>query len=188
MPLEALLVSVGTVAVAEMGDKTQLLAILLATRFRKPWAVLAGIFVATILNHALAAGVGVVVSELLPARHLRILLALGFFATAVWALVPDRMDDEMPLRKGAWGAFAATTIAFFFVEMGDKTQVATVALSARYGLPVMVTLGTTVGMMVANAPAVVFAERLMRVLPLRLLHVTAAIIFVALGVTTLLAG
>lgn len=184
--LEAFLVSTLTVAVAEMGDKTQLLAILLAARFRQPWAVIAGIFVATVLNHAFAAAVGTLIGKYVPADMLRWLLAASFFATAVWALIPDK-EDEGPVAAGKWGAFLATTLAFFVVEMGDKTQIATIALAARFEAPVAVTLGTTAGMMLANAPAVIFADKLLKVLPLKLLRFVAAMIFAALGVATLLA-
>lgn len=185
---ETFLISTGTVAVAEMGDKTQLLAIVLASRFRKPWVVIAGIFVATILNHALAAAAGTLVAQWIPADYLRWILAIGFFATAAWALIPDKFDDdEFAAGRRAWGAFIATVVAFFLVEIGDKTQIATVALAARYTNPIAVTLGTTFGMLLANAPAVIFAERLLRILPLKLLRIGAASIFVALGIATLLA-
>lgn len=184
--LEAFLVSTATVFVAEMGDKTQLLAILLAARFRRPWAVLAGILAATLLNHALAAALGTLIAAWVAPDQLRWLLAAGFFATAVWALFPDSAA-EGPATTGRWGAFLATTLAFFVVEMGDKTQIATVALSAKFAEPVAVTLGTTAGMMLANLPAVIFADRLLKVLPLKLLRLGAAAIFAALGVATLLA-
>jgi Ca2+/H+ antiporter, TMEM165/GDT1 family len=184
--IEAFLISTATVFVAEMGDKTQLLAILLAARFRQPWAVIAGIFAATVLNHALAAALGTLIAQWLDPQQLRWLLAASFFATAIWALVPDK-EDEGPAASGKWGAFLATTIAFFVVEMGDKTQIATVALAAKFAAPVAVTLGTTAGMMLANVPAVLFADRLLKVLPLKLLRLAAAGIFAALGVATLLA-
>jgi putative Ca2+/H+ antiporter (TMEM165/GDT1 family) len=183
--LEAFLVSTLTVAVAEIGDKTQLLAILLAARFRQPGAVIAGILAATLLNHALAATLGSLIAVWLSPQQLRWLLAAGFFLTAIWALIPDK-EDEGPQATGKWGAFAATTLAFFVVEMGDKTQIATVALAAKYGMPVAVTLGTTAGMLLANVPAVIFADRLLRVLPLKLFRLFAAGIFAALGVATLL--
>jgi putative Ca2+/H+ antiporter (TMEM165/GDT1 family) len=184
--LEAFLVSTATVFVAEMGDKTQLLAIVLAARFRQPWAVIAGIFVATLLNHALASALGTLIAAWFSPDQLRWLLAAGFFATAVWALFPDKAE-EGPAATGRWGAFLATTFAFFVVEMGDKTQIATIALSAKFAAPVAVTLGTTAGMMLANIPAVIFAGRLLQVLPLKLLRLAAAGIFAALGVATLLA-
>jgi putative Ca2+/H+ antiporter (TMEM165/GDT1 family) len=183
---DAFLVSTLTVAVAEMGDKTQLLAILLAARFRRPWAVIAGILVATLLNHALAAALGTLIGRHVPGETLRWLLAASFFATAIWALIPDKANDSL-VSAGRWGAFLATTLAFFLVEMGDKTQIATMALAARFEAPVAVTLGTTAGMMLANAPAVIFADRLLKVLPLALLRIVAAGIFAALGIATLLA-
>lgn len=184
--LEAFLVSTVTVAVAEMGDKTQLLAIVLAARFRQPLAVMGGILVATLLNHALAALLGTLVAQSVPPETLRWLLAAGFFATAIWALIPDRAG-ERPVSGSRWGAFLATMIAFFVVEMGDKTQLATIALAARFEAPLAVTLGTTVGMMLANVPAVIFADRLLGILPLKLLRLAAAAMFAALGVGTLLA-
>jgi Ca2+/H+ antiporter, TMEM165/GDT1 family len=184
--LEAFFVSAVTVAIAEMGDKTQLLAIILAARFRQPMAVIGGIFAATILNHALAASVGALIAQWLTADQLHWALAIGFFATAIWALIPDK-EDEGPAASGKWGAFMATTFAFFVVEMGDKTQIATVALAAKFAAPIAVTLGTTVGMLIANVPAVIFADKLLRVLPLKLLRFVAAGIFAALGVATLLA-
>jgi Ca2+/H+ antiporter, TMEM165/GDT1 family len=184
--LEAFLVSTATVAVAEMGDKTQLLAIVLAARFRQPWAVVAGIFTATVLNHAAAALVGTLVAQHMPEDMLRWLLAAGFFATAIWALFPDR-EEEVPATGGRWGAFLATTIAFFVVEMADKTQIATIALAARFEAPVAVTLGSTAGMLLANVPAVIFADKLLTILPLKLLRLAAALTFAALGAATLLA-
>jgi Ca2+/H+ antiporter, TMEM165/GDT1 family len=184
--LEAFLVSTGVVFLAEMGDKTQLLAILLAARFRRPGAVIAGIFAATLLNHGLASALGTLVAQWLSPDQLRWLLAAGFFATAIWALFPDKVDKG-PAQTGRWGAFLATTIAFFVVEMGDKTQIATIALAAKFAAPVAVTLGTTAGMMLANIPAVLFADRLLKVLPLKLLRILAAGVFAALGVATLLA-
>lgn len=183
---EPFLVSTLTVAIAEMGDKTQLLAILLAARFGKPLAVIAGIAAATVLNHALAASAGVLVAGLVDPAILRWLLAAGFFATAIWAFVPDKAD-EGPVGQGAWGPFLATLAAFFIVEMGDKTQIATVALAARYDAVIAVTLGTTIGMLLANVPAVVFAQKLLQILPLKLLRLAAALIFAGLGVATLMA-
>jgi len=183
---QAFLVSTATVALAEMGDKTQLLAIILAARFRQPWTVVAGILVATLLNHAGAAVVGTLVARHVPTDMLRRLLGAGFFATAIWALFPDK-PQEAPETGSRWGAFLATTIAFFVVEMGDKTQIATVALAARFEAPVAVTLGTTAGMLLANVPAVIFADRLLKILPLKLLRLAAAALFAALGVATLLA-
>lgn len=184
--LEAFAISTLTVAVAEMGDKTQLLAIVFAARFRRPWAVVAGIFVATLLNHALAAMVGTLIAAHVPADTLRWLLAAGFFATALWALVPDKADEN-PHAFGRWGVFGATTLAFFVMEMGDKTQIATVALAAQFAAPVAVALGTTAGMMLANMPAVFMADRLLAVLPMKALRLAAAAIFAGLGLAALVA-
>ncbi|QMW24535.1 TMEM165/GDT1 family protein [Sandaracinobacteroides saxicola] len=183
--MEALLISTGTVALAEMGDKTQLLAVLLAARFQRPWPVIAGIFVATVANHALAALLGTLVAGWLTDEVLRWAVGLGFLATAVWALIPDK-DEGMPKAGAGLGAFAATVVAFFILEMGDKTQIATVALAARFEAPVMVTLGTTLGMLLANVPAVIFAEKLLKVIPLRAMRLAAAAVFAVLGVFTLL--
>lgn len=183
--LEALFVSALTVTVAEMGDKTQLLAIVLASRFRQPVAVMWGILAATLLNHALAAAAGALIASWLSPDTLRIIIAIGFFATAIWALFPDKADDG-PAVVSRWGAFLATTIAFFVVEIGDKTQVATIALAARFQMPLVVTIGTTIGMLLANIPAVLFADRLLKILPLKLLRMLAALIFAGLGVATLL--
>lgn len=183
--LDVIGVSAAAVAIAEMGDKTQLLAILLAGRFRKPWAVIAGIIVATLANHGIAATVGTLVADAVPPQYLRWLVTFGFFATAVWALFPDKDGEESALHRKRWGAFVATTVLFFLVEFGDKTQIATAVLAARYGTPLVVTIGTTLGILIANAPAVVFADRLMRVLPVRALRFAAAGLFVVLGVLTL---
>ena len=183
--MEALLVSTGIVAIAEIGDKTQLLALLLAAKFKRPLPIILGIFVATIANHALAALAGTLVADLLTPDIMRWVLGASFLAMAAWALVPDTMD-EAPEDRGAWGAFLGTTIAFFLVEMGDKTQVATVALAARYHAVLMVAAGTTLGMMIANVPAVLLGEAATRVLPLNLVRIIAAVLFGLLGVATLL--
>jgi putative Ca2+/H+ antiporter (TMEM165/GDT1 family) len=151
--MEALLTSTGIVALAEMGDKTQLLAILLATRFSRPWPIIAGIFAATIVNHALAALVGSQAAFLLDSNWFRIVVALSFLAMAAWTLIPDKVDD-LKDDAGRYGAFVTTLVAFFLVEMGDKTQVATIALGARFHDVLAVATGTTLGMMIANVPAV----------------------------------
>ena len=158
--MEAFLVSTGVVAIAEIGDKTQLLAILLASKFRRPWAIVAGIFAATVANHLLAASVGTLVAGWLGDELLRWILGLSFIAMGLWALIPDKVDeDEADAGKaGRFGAFIATLVAFFLVEMGDKTQIATVGLAARFDNLTMVTLGTTLGMMLANVPAVFLGE------------------------------
>lgn len=187
--MEAFLVSTGVVAIAEIGDKTQLLAILLATRFRRPWSIVAGIFAATVLNHLLAASVGTLVAAWMGGETLRWVLGLSFIAMGAWALIPDKMDDdEAGTDKRRFGAFLTTLIAFFIVEMGDKTQIATVALGARFDDLFLVTLGTTFGMMLANVPAVFLGDAVTRVVPLRIVRTLAAAIFVAVGVVTLFMG
>ncbi len=183
--LHAFLVSTGLVALAEIGDKTQLLAILLAARFRRPWPIFCGILVATLLNHALAAAVGAAVAELLSGPWFARAVGLGFLLMAGWALVPDRADA---LPTGTGGVFGTTALAFFLVEMGDKTQVATALLAARHQAVVAVTAGTTLGMMLANAPAVWLGERITRSVPLRWVRLCAAALFAALGLSVLAFG
>jgi putative Ca2+/H+ antiporter (TMEM165/GDT1 family) len=186
--MEALLVSAGLVAIAEIGDKTQLLAMLLAARFRKPWPILAGILVATILNHALAATVGAVAGQFLQGPWVKWGLGLAFIAFAGWALIPDKFEDsDAPPERSGQSVFWATAVAFFFVEMGDKTQVATVALAARFHDILWVAAGTTLGMMIANAPAVWLGEAAATKLPLKLIRILAAASFAGIGVWILLA-
>jgi putative Ca2+/H+ antiporter (TMEM165/GDT1 family) len=182
--MDAFLVSTGIVALAEIGDKTQLLAFLLAARFRRPLPIVFGIFVATIANHAFAAAVGALVSKLLGPEVMRWVLGLAFIGMAAWIMVPDDIDAEesTPAR---FGVFITTVLAFFLAEMGDKTQVATVALAARYPSAVAVVAGTTLGMMLANVPAVYFGDRIAGRVPLKLVHGIAALIFLVLGVATL---
>ncbi|MEA3542154.1 MAG: TMEM165/GDT1 family protein [Pseudomonadota bacterium] len=180
--MEALLTSTALVALAEMGDKTQLLAMLLATRFRKSAPIILGIFVATLANHFLAASLGHAVAGVLDRPWFRYAVALSFIAMAAWTLVPDRIDEDAPLAAPSRaGVFATTLIAFFLLEMGDKTQVATVALGARFGDLLAVTAGTTLGMMIANLPAVLFGEALARRVPMRALQMGAALLFLLLG-------
>ena len=188
--MQAFLVSTGLVALAEIGDKTMLLAICLAATWRRPGAILAGILAATLLNHALAAGLGALLGAWLQGPWVKWVLGLSFLGFAAWALVPDRFDDCPPgERKSAWGVFLATAIAFFLVEMGDKTQVATAALGARFPAQVLfVTAGTTLGMMIANAPAVLLGEAAARRLPLRYIRWAAALGFAATGAWVLLAS
>lgn len=187
--LEPLLVSTGLVAVAEIGDKTQLLALVLAARFRKPAPILAGILAATIANHALAALAGALVGGLLQGPWMKWVLGLAFIAFAAWALIPDKFeDDEAPPERPGRSVFLATAIAFFFVEMGDKTQVATAALAARFQDVVMVTCGTTLGMMLANAPAVLIGDRAATKLPLKWIRLAAAASFAAIGIWILVWG
>jgi putative Ca2+/H+ antiporter (TMEM165/GDT1 family) len=183
--MDAFLVSTGIVALAEIGDKTQLLAFLLAARFRRPLPIVLGILVATLANHAIAAAVGAWISTLLGAEAMRWILGLSFLAMAAWTMVPDKLDDGDTSLAG-YGVFLTTVVAFFIAEMGDKTQVATVALAARYEAMLAVVAGTTLGMMLANVPAVYFGERIAGKVPLKLVHGIAAAIFAALGIATLL--
>ena len=184
--MEAFFISTAIVALAEMGDKTQLLALLLAARFRKPWPIVAGIFVATVLNHAIAGSLGAWLVTLVAPETMRWILAASFIAMAAWMLVPDKLDeDELKIRDNA-GVFMATLLAFFMAEMGDKTQIATVMLAARYDSLVAVVVGTTLGMMLANVPAVYFGEAVARRVSMPLVHGVSALIFLLLGVLTLL--
>lgn len=183
--LEAFAVSTGVVALGEMGDKTQLLALLLAARYRKPLPIIAGILVATLLNHALAAALGDWLASAVPAWALRWGLGLSFIAVALWLLVPDKADDAASATPSHLGVFGITTLAFFMAEMGDKTQIATVMLAARWQMPLVVTAGTTLGMMLANVPAVLLGERILRWLPVAWVHRVAAAVFAALGVAVL---
>ena len=183
--MEAFLVSSGIVALAEIGDKTQLLSFCLAAKFRRPLPMVAAIFVATIANHAFAAAVGAWITSMLGPDVLRWVLGLSFLAMAGWTLIPDKIDeDDTPTAR--YGVFLTTLIAFFIAEMGDKTQVATVALAARYHSLVAVVAGTTFGMMLANVPAVYFGSRIANRVPLKLVHGIAAAVFAVLGVMTLL--
>jgi putative Ca2+/H+ antiporter (TMEM165/GDT1 family) len=183
--MDAFLVSTGIVALAEIGDKTQLLAFLLAARFRRPLPIVFGIFVATIANHAFAAAVGALVSKLLGPDVMRWVLGLAFIGMAAWIMVPDDIDENQS-TPARFGVFMTTVLAFFLAEMGDKTQVATVALAARYPSALAVVAGTTLGMMLANVPAVYFGDRIAGRVPLKLVHGLAALIFLVLGVATLL--
>ena len=185
--MEAFLVSTGVVALGEMGDKTQLLAMLLAAKFRRPWPIALGILVATLANHALAGAVGQWVAEAIGAQWLRWIIGASFLAMAVWMLIPDRIDDDETEAKGLrLGVFGTTVGAFFLAEMGDKTQIATVALAARYDAVVAVVAGTTLGMMIANVPAVWLGDRIAQKVSMRLVHALSALIFAVLGVLTLL--
>ena len=182
--MEPILISAFVVALAEIGDRTQLLAIVLASRFHKPWPILAGILAATIANHALAATLGYLVADFLQGRWFQVLVAVSFFATAAWALVPDA-DDEDVKPFGHAGVFMTTLVAFFLVEMGDKTQIATVSLAARFHDIIRVAAGTTLGMMLANTPAVFLGRAATRVVPLSVVRVGAALVFAGLGAWTL---
>lgn len=186
LPFSTALISTGTVALAEIGDKTQLLALLLAARFRKPWPIIAGIAVATVLNHALAAWVGSLAAHWFPPEVLRWLVAASFIAVAIWALKPDTLDEDTSFS--ARGAFIASTIAFFIAEMGDKTQIATVLLAAKYPPLWQVVVGTTAGMMLANVPVVLLGSRFAGRLPLKAARWTAAAVFALIGLWVAIRG
>ncbi len=183
--MEALFVSTGLIALAEIGDKTQLLAFLLATRFKKPWPIISGIFVATIVNHTLAGLVGAWITVHVNPMVLRWVLGLSFLAMAVWALIPDSIEDTETRSAKRFGIFGATLTTFFLAEMGDKTQLATVAMAAHYGSAMWVVAGTTLGMLIADVPAVFIGERLAQRIPVKLVHTIAAVLFALLGVATL---
>ena len=185
--MEAFFVSTGIVALAEMGDKTQLLALLLAVKFRQPWPIVLGIFVATLANHALAGAVGAWVTTVLGPDVLRWVLGASFIAMAVWMLIPDKIDNDEVGKPPRFGVFGTTVVTFFLAEMGDKTQVATVMLAAQYSSTAWVVAGTTLGMMLANAPVVWLGERMTRLVPLRVVHLVSALIFLGLGLFALLA-
>ena len=182
--MHAFLVSATLVALAEMGDKTQLLSLVLAARFRRPWPIVLGVLAATVANHAIAAGIGAWLTQMLGERTMRYIVAASFLAMAAWALVPDKPGGAV--HTSGHGVFAATVAAFFLAEMGDKTQLATIALAAHYGTPVLVVIGTTFGMLLADVPAVFVGEKLAKKIPMRLVHSIAAAIFATLGIATLL--
>ena len=183
--IEPFFVSTGVVALGEMGDKTQLLAIVLAARFRRPVPIILGILVATLANHALAGAAGGWVAQALGPAFLRWAIGLSFLAMAVWMLIPDKIDDQATRGPLRFGVFGATAVAFFLAEIGDKTQIATVALAARYPDIVQVVLGTTFGMMLANVPAVLMGDRIAKKVSMRWVHGIAAAIFAILGMLTL---
>ncbi|KQW00762.1 TMEM165/GDT1 family protein [Rhizobacter sp. Root1221] len=182
--MEAFLISTGVVALGEMGDKTQLLAMLLAVRFKRPMPIVLGILVATLFNHAAAGAVGGWVASLLGPEVLRWVIGVSFIAMAGWMLIPDKIGEDEGSTNGH-GVFVTTVIAFFLAEMGDKTQIATVALAARYHDLVAVVAGTTCGMLIADVPAVFVGDRLAKAVSMKLVHGIAAAIFAALGVLTL---
>ena len=183
--MEAFLISTGIVALAEIGDKTQLLAFILAAKFRKPLPIVLGIFVATVANHGFAGALGSWLTSLAGPETMRWVLGVSFIAMAVWTLIPDKFDED-DAKLARFGVFGTTLIAFFLAEMGDKTQVATVALAAQYQALFTVVAGTTLGMMIANVPAVLLGDRIAHKMPVRLVHAIAAAIFAILGVATLL--
>ncbi|WP_280156254.1 TMEM165/GDT1 family protein [Piscinibacter sp. XHJ-5] len=184
--MHTFLIATGLVGLAEIGDKTQLLALVLAARFRKPWPIVAGILAATLINHALASALGAWLVSVTGPQLMRWILGIGFIAMALWTLVPDRFDEDDAPPRSSRGVFVTTLVAFFIAEMGDKTQIATVALAAREQAMWGVVAGTTLGMMIANVPAVLLGDRLSGRLPIAWMHRGAALVFALLGVATLL--
>ncbi|MCL4696313.1 MAG: TMEM165/GDT1 family protein [Burkholderiaceae bacterium] len=183
---EALVVSTGVVALGEIGDKTQLLALLLAARYRRPWPIIAGILVATLANHAAAGAVGAWITRLIDPQWMRWILGGAFIAVALWMLVPDHVEAHDRPARSRLGVFGITTVAFFLAEMGDKTQVATVMLAARYEALAAVIVGTTLGMMIANVPAVLLGEQAVKRMPVAWVHRIAAVVFAAVGAAVLI--
>jgi len=186
MDLHSILVSTGIVTLAEMGDKTQLLAFLLAAKYKKPVPIILGILFATILNHGLAGILGVWITQILTPEILRWVLGLSFIAMALWTLVPDKIEDEEASFGVKSGVFITTLVTFFLAEMGDNTQVATIAMAAHYPSPILVVIGTTLGMMIADVPAVFLGNSFAKKLPLKLIHAIAAGIFFVMGILVLL--
>ena len=185
MCMESFLVSTGVVALAEMGDKTQLLAFILAARFKKPLPIILGILVATLLNHGLAGVIGSWINRAIDPQWLRWILGLSFIGMAIWTLIPDKIEEEETQAAQKWGVFGATLVTFFLAEMGDKTQIATVAMAAHFDAVLAVVAGTTLGMMIADVPAVFVGDRFADRIPLKVVHAVAAAIFALLGVLVL---
>jgi putative Ca2+/H+ antiporter (TMEM165/GDT1 family) len=184
--MESLLVSTGVVALAEIGDKTQLLAFILAARFKKPAPIILGILLATLVNHGLAGALGAWITSAISPGTLRWVLGLSFIGMAIWTLIPDNIEEEETQVAQRLGVFGATLITFFLAEMGDKTQIATVAMSAHYADPLLVVMGTTLGMLIADVPAVFVGDKLATRIPMKLVHTIAAAIFALLGAATLM--
>lgn len=184
--MEALYISTGVVALAEMGDKTQLLAFILAARFKKPVPIILGILCATLVNHGLAGALGAWITSVISPDAMRWVLGLSFIGMAIWTLIPDKIEEEETQVAQKLGVFGATLVTFFLAEMGDKTQIATVALAAHYGAPLMVVIGTTLGMLIADVPAVFVGNKFAEKIPMKLVHTIAAGIFAVMGVLTLL--
>jgi putative Ca2+/H+ antiporter (TMEM165/GDT1 family) len=183
--MESLLVSTGVVALAEIGDKTQLLAFILAARFKKPVPIILGILVATIINHGLAGALGAWITSAVTPEILRWVLGISFIGMAIWTMIPDKIEEEETKVAQKFGVFGATLITFFLAEMGDKTQIATVAMAAHYAAPLVVVIGTTLGMLIADVPAVLIGDKLANKIPMKLVHSIAAAIFAILGIATL---
>ena len=186
MTIESLLVSTGVVALAEIGDKTQLLAFLLAARFKKPVPIILGILAATVVNHSLAGAVGAWITHSISPDILRWVLGASFIGMAIWTMIPDKIEDEETQVAKRFGVFGATLITFFLAEMGDKTQIATIAMAAHYADPLLVVIGTTLGMLIADVPAVFVGDKLANKIPMKLVHSVAAAVFAVLGIATLL--
>ena len=186
MTIESLLVSTGVVALAEIGDKTQLLAFLLAARFKKPVPIILGILAATVVNHGLAGAVGAWITHSISPDILRWVLGASFIGMAIWTMIPDKIEDEETQVAKRFGVFGATLITFFLAEMGDKTQIATIAMAAHYADPLLVVIGTTLGMLIADVPAVFVGDKLANKTPMKLVHTVAAAVFAVLGIATLL--
>lgn len=184
--MESLLVSTGVVALAEIGDKTQLLAFILAARFKKPLPIILGILCATIVNHGMAGALGAWITTTVSPEVLRWILGASFIGMAIWTLIPDKIEEEETRIASKLGVFGATLITFFLAEMGDKTQIATIAMAAHYAAPLLVVIGTTLGMLIADVPAVFVGDKLAAKIPMRLVHSIAAAIFAILGGATLL--
>jgi Ca2+/H+ antiporter, TMEM165/GDT1 family len=184
--MEALYISTGVVALAEMGDKTQLLAFILAARFKKPVPIILGILCATLVNHGLAGALGAWITTVVSPDAMRWVLGLSFIAMAIWTLIPDKIEEEETQIAQKLGVFGATLVTFFLAEMGDKTQIATVALAAHYGAPLLVVIGTTLGMLIADVPAVFVGNKFADKIPMKLVHTIAAGIFAIMGLLTLL--
>lgn len=184
--MESLFVSTGVVALAEVGDKTQLLAFILAARFKKPVPIILGILAATIVNHGLAGALGAWITSTISPEILRWVLGASFIGMAIWTLIPDEIEEDETQIAKRFGVFGATLITFFLAEMGDKTQIATVAMAAHYAEPLLVVIGTTLGMLIADVPAVFVGDKLASRIPMRLVHTIAACIFGVLGALTLL--
>ena len=186
MTIVSLLVSTGVVALAEIGDKTQLLAFLLAARFKKPVPIILGILAATVVNHGLAGALGAWITHSISPDILRWVLGASFIGMAIWTMIPDKIEDEETQVAKRFGVFGATLITFFLAEMGDKTQIATIAMAAHYADPLLVVIGTTLGMLIADVPAVFVGDKLANKIPMKLVHSVAAAVFAVLGIATLL--
>jgi Ca2+/H+ antiporter, TMEM165/GDT1 family len=182
---ETLFISTGVVALAEIGDKTQLLAFILAARFKKPVPIILGILCATVVNHGLAGALGAWITSAITPETMRWVLGASFIAMAIWTLIPDKIEEEETQVAQRWGVFGATLITFFLAEMGDKTQIATVAMAAKFSSPVLVVIGTTLGMLIADVPAVFVGDKFAAKIPMKLVHSIAAGIFAVLGIATL---